>query len=181
MTLPRICSAFVAGAFRENPSDHRSPRAEAPSGSPKSSRFLPIWWRAGSVAALLAAVRLGVDNVLLTLAFVVGELSKNCSPTPALGTADPNEGLGPQHGSDTHNSLIEDFISKLPTQARNIRKAQQQVDVNGNAVGTGFPDVQYDLNGVDHNVEFDMKAMNTIRHFENLFRNDPASVIELTF
>jgi hypothetical protein len=89
--------------------------------------------------------------------------------------------VGPKHGGTTHNQRIDDFIKSLPKGAQNIRKAQQQVDVNGNPAGKNFPDVQYDLNGVHYNVEFDMNPLNAIKHFKTIIKNDPVSPVELVF
>ena len=46
-----------------------------------------------------------------------------------------------------HNSAIDKYIEDMPPKAKNIRKNQTQVDINGNKVGSNRPDVQYDLNG----------------------------------
>jgi hypothetical protein len=61
----------------------------------------------------------------------------------------------------------------------NIRKNQQQVDVNGNKVGTNRPDVQYDQGGCHTCVEFDTVPRNSKRHGEVIRGNDPKSKVEL--
>ena len=100
---------------------------------------------------------------------------------PSLGMAAPNGGKGRQHGGSVHNKMIDNFIKNLPQGAKNIRKNQQQVDINGNSVGSNLPDVQYDLNGEHYNVEFDLNPLRSIEHFEKIFANDPTSPIELNF
>ena len=47
----------------------------------------------------------------------------------------------------------------------NIRKNQQQVDIQGNTVGKNRPDVQYDKNEIHTNVEYDTQNV--------LPQNDP--------
>jgi hypothetical protein len=48
-----------------------------------------------------------------------------------------NDGIGPKHGRNDHNDAIDSKVKELQTQdATDIRKNQQQVDVNGNKVGT---------------------------------------------
>ena len=58
----------------------------------------------------------------------------------------PNGGKGGKHGNPDHNKAIDDAIKALPKKAKNIRKNQAQVDINGNKVGNNRPDIQYDLN-----------------------------------
>jgi uncharacterized protein RhaS with RHS repeats len=93
---------------------------------------------------------------------------KDCPPKnnsggqPLLGMAAPNGGVGPKHGGTTHNQMIDDCINNLPSGAQNIRKNQQQVDIDGNVVGQNRPDVQYDLNGAHYNAEFDTIPSNAI-------------------
>ncbi len=55
----------------------------------------------------------------------------------------------------------------------NIRKNQQQVDVNGDRVGTNRPDIQYDQNGVHHNVEYDTNSRASTNHQTRVTANDP--------
>ena len=89
----------------------------------------------------------------------------------------PNNGIGPQHGSDIHNSAIDDFIEWLKNDPSisDIRKNQQQVDVNGNTVGRNRPDVQYNKGGVHHNVEFDTTTRGSSRHQQRIPANDPSA------
>jgi hypothetical protein len=49
-----------------------------------------------------------------------------------------------------------------------------QTDVNGNRVRDNRPDLQYDLNGTHHNVEFDTDSSSG--HAETIRRNDPSSI-----
>ena len=58
----------------------------------------------------------------------------------------PNGGNAKPHGGKEHDDAIDDEIAELkkdPT-VRNVRKNQQQVDVNGDKVGLNRPDIQYD-------------------------------------
>lgn len=102
-------------------------------------------------------------------------------PAPQSRTCPPNGGKGPKHGGDVHNKMIDDYINNLSRAAENIRKNQQQVDENGNNVGNNRPDVQYDLDGVHYNVEFDNNPSSSYNHFSNIFDNDPDRHIDLTF
>lgn len=60
-----------------------------------------------------------------------------------------------------------------------IRKNQQQVDVNGNKVGTNRPDVQYNRDGCHNCVEYDTKPANGARHEQVIRNNDPKTRIEI--
>jgi len=106
--------------------------------------------------------------------------NNHCSAALA-GTVQSNGGNAPAHGGDVHNQMIDDYIDGLPENAVNIRKNQQQVDADGNNVGNNRPDLQYDIDGVHHNVEFDTNPDNSINHFNTINANDPASPIELFF
>jgi RHS repeat-associated protein len=121
----------------------------------------------------------------LALGEVPGQRRAKCPPTgngPLIaGTVSPNNGVGPKHGGDVHNSMIDDYINNLPKNAQDIRKNQQQVDVNGNNVGGNRPDVQYNLNGQHYNVEIDTDPLNSIQHFRTINANDPVSPIELIY
>lgn len=55
----------------------------------------------------------------------------------------------------------------------NIRKNQQQVDVQGNTVGKNRPDVQYDKNEIHTNVEYDTQNRSMQHHKKVLPQNDP--------
>ena len=101
------------------------------------------------------------------------------SPNP-LSWIDPwgwacaNNGNAKKHGGTAHNQMIDDVIADARAQgATNIRKNQQQVDVNGSKVGTNRPDVQYDLNGKHHNVEIDTTKAGSTGHQNTIPKNDP--------
>ncbi|SPE60028.1 putative YD repeat protein [Verrucomicrobia bacterium] len=136
-----------------------------------------------------AATGLGPEEVALLAAMLLDDANaahqSPCPPKnpkhPLLGMAKANGGRAPKHGGTIHNKMIDDYIRNLPSNAQNIRKNQQQVDVNGNAVGNNQPDVQYDLNGQHYNVEFDTNPLNSIDHFNKIFGNDAVSPIELNF
>ena len=49
-----------------------------------------------------------------------------------------------KHGGKGHNKIIDKIIKDARDKdAKEIRKNQQQVDFNGNKVGTNKPDIQY--------------------------------------
>jgi hypothetical protein len=56
---------------------------------------------------------------------------------------------------------------------------QQQVDVNGNKVGTNRPDIQYDQGGVHDAVELDTIPSNGARHARLIQGNDPVANVRL--
>ena len=89
---------------------------------------------------------------------------------------DPNGGKGGKHGNPDHNKAIDDAIKALPKKAKNIRKNQAQVDINGNKVGNNRPDIQYDLNGKHYNIEIDRNLKNSQRHETVIMKNDPNSI-----
>jgi hypothetical protein len=94
---------------------------------------------------------------------------------------EPNNGEAAQHGSRGHDAAIEAEIDNLPAKAKNIRKNQAQVDVRGNKTGDNRPDLQYDLNGVHHNHEFDYDPVRSNAHAVEIRNNDPASWVHQTF
>ena len=100
----------------------------------------------------------------------------------------PNDGKGPKHGGTKHNSAIDQKVAKLTTdkEVRNIRKNQQQVDVDGNNVGRNRPDLQWDQMNADGtythiNQEFDNYLSNNTRHLTTNAANDPDSMNFGTF
>ncbi|EBZ5774907.1 hypothetical protein EC412_22075, partial [Salmonella enterica subsp. enterica serovar Redlands] len=89
--------------------------------------------------------------------------------------AEPNEGNAPQHGGTGHNRNIDDEIAILKDSegVSDIRKNQQQVDINGNKVGNNKPDIQYDKDGIHHNVEYDTSPRASKNHEKVITANDP--------
>ena len=88
----------------------------------------------------------------------------------------PNMGQSSQHGGIGHNMCIDNEIANLrQMRASNIRKNQQQVDINGNIVGTNRPDIQYDMHGVHHNIEFDTSHKSSLAHQRINPSRDPNS------
>ncbi|HXE53180.1 MAG TPA: hypothetical protein VN541_09210, partial [Tepidisphaeraceae bacterium] len=79
------------------------------------------------------------------------------------------------HGGSAHDNAINDYIENLPPEAENVRKGQAQVDVNGDKVGNNMPDVQYDLDGKHHNVEFNTR--DSRGHGDVIRANDPNSEV----
>ena len=101
------------------------------------------------------------------------------APNP-LGWIDPwgwtkaNDGVFTSHGGSDHEIAIRNRVQELKDQgARNIRVNQQQVDVTGQKKGTNRPDIQYDLNDVHHNEEFDTKKSSSDKHKKVIAKNDP--------
>jgi RHS repeat-associated protein len=95
-----------------------------------------------------------------------------------FGLVAPNNlGGGPPHGGTFHNDMIDDLVQDLANDPlvdpASIRKNQQQVDVNGNLAGTNRPDLQYDRDGVHHNVEVDTTSSGSARHQATVPANDP--------
>ncbi|EBC0776120.1 Rhs family protein [Salmonella enterica] len=89
--------------------------------------------------------------------------------------AEPNEGNAPQHGGTGHNRNIDDEIAILKDSegVSDIRKNQQQVDINGNKVGNNKPDIQYDKDGIHHNVEYDTSPRASKNYEKVITANDP--------
>lgn len=81
------------------------------------------------------------------------------------------------HGGVNHNNFIDDLIEKLQSDnlvdLLSIRKNQEQVDVNGNKVGSNRPDLQYDRDGIHHNVEVDTSDKGSLNHQNIIPLNDP--------
>ena len=72
------------------------------------------------------------------------------------GLACANYGNGKPHGGKGHNKIIDKIIKDARDKgAKEIRKNQQQVDINGNKVGRNKPDVQYNYKGKHYNIEVD--------------------------
>ena len=97
------------------------------------------------------------------------------------GGPPPNGGNAKPHGGLTHNGAIDSRIRELQQNpsVSNIRKNQQQVDINGNRVGTNRPDIQYDQGGCHHCVEYDHVGTNSVRHGQAIRQNDPNTKVEL--
>ena len=69
------------------------------------------------------------------------------------GLACANDGNGKKHGGEGHNKIIDKIIKDARDKgAKEIRKNQQQVDFNGNKVGTNKPDIQYNYEGKHYNI-----------------------------
>ena len=72
------------------------------------------------------------------------------------GLAFANESNGKKHGGKGHNKIVDKIIKDARDKgAKEIRKNQQQVDINGNKVGRNKPDVQYNYKGKHYNIEVD--------------------------
>jgi hypothetical protein len=95
--------------------------------------------------------------------------------------AQANNGNAPAHGGDNHNDAINKEVNGLQqdSSVSGIRKNQQQVDVNGNKVGTNRPDIQYDQNGCHYCVEYDNSQANSVKHGQVIQGNDPNTQVIL--
>ncbi|MEM6274079.1 MAG: RHS repeat-associated core domain-containing protein [Myxococcota bacterium] len=131
---------------------------------------------AGELASMLVGVGKGRGG------------GKNPAPTsPKVGNSGPragprpNQGIAKKHGSTRHNNAIDNRVQQLKKDpsVSNIRKNQQQVDVNGNKVGRNRPDLQYDKNGCHHCVEYDTVPSNSVRHGQVIRGNDSNTAVEL--
>jgi uncharacterized protein RhaS with RHS repeats len=94
-----------------------------------------------------------------------------------FGLAAANGGNASKHGGTGHNRVIDDHIATLQNDpsVTNIRKNQQQVDINGNKVGGNRPDIQYDKAGVHHNIEYDTTLGGSTKHQTQIPSHDPNS------
>ena len=94
---------------------------------------------------------------------------------------DPNGWIARPHGSDAHNAAIDERVGDLSNDstATNVRKNQQQVNIDGNKVGTNRPDVQFDQNGCHNCVEFDTVPSNGARHEAVIRSNDRNARVEI--
>jgi hypothetical protein len=83
--------------------------------------------------------------------------------------------------SPTQNQRLQDDIDELQGQgATDFRVNQQQVDINGQRIGTNRPDLQYTLGGKRHYAEYDTPSSNRgIPHKERIEANDPAGEVHL--
>ena len=90
----------------------------------------------------------------------------------------PNGGKAKPHGKSDHNEAIDSVITELKTDEnnKNIRKNQKQVDSQGNTVGNNRPDVQWDNDGIHHNLEVDRTTNNNKHHEQVVKKNDPNSI-----
>ena len=101
-----------------------------------------------------------------------------------FGNAPPaNNGVAPRHGSIEHDARIQQKLGELSAEGvnmKNVRKNQQQVDANGNKVGTNRPDLQWtDSEGKRHYWEIDRSKSSSIKHGETIQRNDPSGIVHL--
>ncbi|WP_208852115.1 hypothetical protein [Mixta intestinalis] len=89
--------------------------------------------------------------------------------------AKANNGIAPKHGGVGHNEAIDQHIEGLQNTegVTDIRKNQQQVDVNGNKVGNNKPDIQYNKDGVNYNIEYDTSTRASRKHEKVIKANDP--------
>jgi hypothetical protein len=93
----------------------------------------------------------------------------------------PNGGDGAPHDGEAHNQAIDDRIGQLkqdPT-VTNLRKNQQQADVNGNKASTNRPDIQYDRDSVHNVEEYDRRAKSSNAHGVTIKKNDPNASVQL--
>ena len=128
----------------------------------------------GGAGSAITAYR-AADNVV-----DAANISKSGQKVIGIGNyIAPNGGNAKPHGGAKHNAAIDNYIDGLPKEAKNIRKNQVQVDINGTKTGQNRPDVQYDINEQHVNVEFDSKPHNGEKHQQTIQKNDPESKIIL--
>ncbi|WP_222102481.1 RHS repeat-associated core domain-containing protein [Gilliamella apicola] len=90
------------------------------------------------------------------------------------GLACANDGKGKKHGGEGHNKIIDKIIKDVRKEgAEEIRKNHQQVDFNGNKVGTNKPDVQYNYKGKHYNIEVDTTLKGSLGHQSTIPSRDP--------
>ena len=92
-----------------------------------------------------------------------------------FGNAPPaNNGVAPRHGSIEHDARIQQKLGELSAEGvniKNVRKNQQQVDANGNKVGTNRPDLQWtDNEGKRHYWEIDRSKSTSKKHGETMIQ-----------
>jgi hypothetical protein len=93
--------------------------------------------------------------------------------------ASANGGFAPKHGGTAHNDRIDKWVRKVNkpgSGVSDIRKNQQQVDINGNKVGTNRPDLQFNKNGRHYNLEWDNSTRASARHRRVVTKNDPKAI-----
>lgn len=128
----------------------------------------------GGVGASIAAVRTGgkISDVL-NFADGASDAARTLRKAP-----DANGGISRPHGNADHDAPITEKYNSIKDVAKDIRKNQVQVDVNGNVVGNNRPDLQYNIDGVHYNFEVDRSEVNSERHRSVILNNDPYSVFE---
>lgn len=92
-----------------------------------------------------------------------------------------NGGVGPQHGGADHNDAIDTKAAELQEQGwTDVRKNQQQVDVDGNKVGTNRPDLQgTDPNGNRHAFEWGRSDSRLNDQADRIQYNDPNCTVHM--
>ena len=143
-----------------------------------------------NVGGALKESALGLLNPAKTLA-KAGSLAKHIAKSRKFENAGsglvarkapaPNNGIARPHGGAAHNKAIDDRVRKLrkDKSVSNIRKNQQQTDVNGNKAGNNRPDLQYDKCGTHHCVEYDTVPANGARHGDVIRSHDSSTSVEL--
>lgn len=134
-------------------------------------------------------IDLAADSLAMAVPYLPAGASKLAKLGDGVGDAagvtkkgaKANDGIAKKHGNTNHNNAIDNRISQLKQDSgvTNIRKNQQQVDVNGNKVGTNRPDIQYDKGGCHHCVEYDHVNRNSVKHGQVIRQNDPNTKVEL--
>jgi hypothetical protein len=111
----------------------------------------------GGVGVSIAAVRTGgkISDVL-NFADGTGDVARTLRKAP-----DANGGIAKPHGNADHNASITEKYNSINDVAKDIRKNQVQVDIDGNVVGNNRPDLQYNIDGVHYNFEVDRSEVNS--------------------
>ncbi|WP_426991253.1 hypothetical protein [Methylomonas sp. CM2] len=142
----------------------------------ESINFSSMFSSGGFFSGLVSNVSIGAATVVGGVVGAVYPSSLESDETPYY-QAEANNGDAKPHGGDTHNGAIDALIDDLKQDpsVENIRKNQQQVDVNGDKVGNNRPDVQYDQDGCHYCVEFDNNPSNSDKH-GNVIRGNDSNV-----
>ena len=132
----------------------------------------------GGVGALIKGTK-ATDKLgdVLSTSDKISDATKTINKTPVA-----NGGFAPQHGGVKHDEKINNKVQELlqDFDITDIRKNQQQVDANGNKIGTNRPDLQWtDSEGIRHYWEIDKNKNSSVRHGEVIKKNDPNGFIHL--
>ena len=136
---------------------------------------------AGTAAPSYPAV-VGGPTLLGLLGGVIADVVSDALSGIVHSQAPPaNDGDAKPHGGTLHDEAIDAAIEEARAKgATNIRKNQVQADIDGNRVGDNRPDLQYDLNGEHHNLEWDFDPSRSANHGRIIRQNDPSAHCRLT-
>ncbi len=144
----------------------------------------------GAGVGVTAAIDMGrsiAKLYKLNISTTAAGSAASSSPPAQSGGPSGNKGSAKKHGGTNHNDAIDKRVKELMADPNvlNIRKNQQQVDLNGKKVGTNRPDIQFNKYNLKtgkwehHNIEYDTKPAASNAHGKQLKANDPNSFVEL--